>query len=90
MDVYISHFPPSFCLCAFLVLGRSSFLLDFHCMPIISGYSCLLTAVLFAAHHAAAPVLVTVLWFPSVEIPSSPVWLLWLGLQPGSDAELVT
>lgn len=60
MDINI-YFPSSFFECAFLVLGRFSFLLDFHCTLIISGHSCLLTAVLFTVHHVATLLLVTIL-----------------------------
>lgn len=52
MDVNM-YLPSCFFASAFLVLGGSSFLLDFHRTLIISGYSCLLTAVPFTAHHAA-------------------------------------
>lgn len=81
------YFLSSFSEGAFLVRGGSSFLLDFHCTLIISGHSCLLTAVPFTAHHVATLLLGTTLQLPSVETPASPVWLLPLGLYPASDTE---
>lgn len=84
------YFLSSFSEGAFLVRGGSSFLLDFHGTLIISGHSCLLTAVLFTAYHVAILLLGTTLQLPSVETPASPVWLLPLGLNPASDTERAT